>query len=618
MAENTTTVEGIDFRAADVNASAVADKIGHSFHKLHEVTERAREKLGEFSRHAATGALASIGLGFGLRSVFEKATEANSELARVTKNVAGAQYAFQGWKGGLSSLDKMNYAMRQGADVAEELHARGLRLRAPIDEMAEAYNQVAAVGFGRLGMSQKGVLDLTEKITAAAKVYGISGGEAISTVNRALITGRIRGISPFAIAMQEAIGQTAGKKSQHLSPDKLMERMSKSMGDMVPAAQRMGQNMQGSIFEAKMLVDEMLRDLTGPMFKQQTQSLSEWVTKLREVRENGKSIMQVYGAKLAGAFQSLKSATAFIVDHWKSLLAIYASSKLATTLSGYASRAGGEGKAGIAGALGGAGTMNITAGTVNVNGAGAAFAKTVSKEMTATLRPTMSDTIGGLAGLAGKAMIVTEALGGLYLAADGLAKWVDFQQDEWLSRGRNAAGLLSSVQAFERSVNTLKKGGLWSGEHALTSMRTAFEQVGLKPGQAMTAEGVGDLLSGLPSDVAVQMVNKLSDIMPNMVHKTTVGGIETAPQEIGREIATAMNEYMGKLAQAYGAEGAEFNPNTPNTNWKVPGPGNINIQNLTITQDFKEADPDRVFHKVSAEISAIGHGNSRFNNAAGI
>jgi hypothetical protein len=82
MAETTTAVTGLSFEARDAGAGAVADKLGHSFQKLHDVTEKARAKIGEFGRNAAMGALASVGLGYGLHSLFEKATEANSEMAR--------------------------------------------------------------------------------------------------------------------------------------------------------------------------------------------------------------------------------------------------------------------------------------------------------------------------------------------------------------------------------------------------------------------------------------------------------------------------------------------------------------------------------------------------------
>ena len=599
MTENTTKVEGLAFTAKD-EASAVADKIGASFERLHHAAEHAREKIGEFGRHAATGALASVGLGFGLHSIFEKATEANMEMARVTKSVAGTQFAMQGWQAGISAVDRMTYSMKQGAEVGEQLHRQALSLREPIEQMGQIYSSVAAIGFGRLGMSQKGVLDLTEKLAAASKVYGVSAEEAVMTVNRALITGHIRAVGPFGIALRDALDLEHHKGGKHggakLSPEKMFERMDGALKSMVPAAQMMGKDMAGSISEAKMLVDEMLRDLTGPMFKEQTKSLSEWVEKIRTVKEDGKSIMAIYGEKIAGAFRAIKDATGFIVDHWKSLIAIYAASKLASFMSGFAGKGASAG-AGVAGGVAGAvGAMNVNAGVVNVNGAG--VAAKLGTELSTVLRPSMSDTIGKFAGLAGKAFIVTEALGGLYIAADSLAKYLDAKQTEDLGKGRTAASLLTGVHNFERAAVTMRDQGKVGEKSAAASMRAAFEAIGLRPGQKATAGGIGDMLGGLPADIAAKMVNELHYLMPETVKHARAEDIKLMPKEFGLQIATAMNEFMTRFAMG------DVSPNIK----KVPrGHGDINIQNLTITQDFKEADPDRVFHRVTNEIASLAN-----------
>jgi hypothetical protein len=599
MSENT-KVEGLAFTAKD-EASATADKIGASFERLHHAAEHAREKVGEFAHHAATGALASVGLGFGLHAIFEKAEEANMEMARVTKSVAGTQFAMQGWQPGISAVDRMTYSMKQGAEVGEELHRQAMALREPIEQMGQVYSSVAAIGFGRLGMSQKGVLDLTEKLAAASKVYGISAEEAVSTVNRALITGHIRAVTPFGIALRDALdlehhtgGKHGGKK---LTSEQMFEKMDSSLKSMVPAAQRMGKDMAGSLSEAKMLVDEMLRDLTGPMFKEQTKSLSEWVDKIRTVKEDGKSIMAIYGEKIAGAFQTIKSATGFIVDHWKSLIAIYAASKLAGFMSGFAGKGAAHGEGAAGAAAGAVGAMTVNAGVVNVNGSG--VAAKLGTELSTAMRPSMSDTIGKFAGMAGKAFMVTEALGGLYIAADSLAKYIDSKQTEELGKGRGAASLLTSVHNFERAAVAMRDQGKAGEQSAVASMKSAFESMGLKPGQKATAAGVGGMLEGLPSDIAAKMVNELHYLMPETVKHARAEDIKMMPKEFGLQIATAMNEFMARFAAGESA--------SPNLR-KVPrGHGDINIQNLTITQDFKEADPDRVFHRVTNEISGLAN-----------
>jgi archaellum component FlaC len=611
MSENSTHVEGLEFRATDVNASSVGEKIGHAFERVKHAAEGAREKVGETVREFAMGSLAAMGLGFGLHSVYEKAKEANLEMDRVRKSVAGAQFGFQGWRPGISQIDKMTHSMKQASDITEELEGMEVKLRTPLEELGQTFSQVAALGYSKLGMNQKQVVELTEEMTAAAKVYGISGSEAVSTVTRAMMTGRIRGFGPFQMAMKEALDiSSAGKKMKGaVNTEEMFKKLEKGLKGMVPVAQKVGDNMAGSMFEAHALVNKMLEDLGGPIFREQSKSLSEWVQKIRTVKEDGKSLVTIYGEKVASAFNTIKSATVFIASHWKILLGMFAASKLSGALAGMASKGGSAG--GVAGALGAVGAMNVTASVVNVNGSG--IAGKVGAEMAATLRPGMSDTIGKLAGLAGKALMVTEALGGLYVAADGLAKWIDSKQTEGLQKGRNAGAFLTATHNFERSVKALQGGrGAESREVATASMKSAFAAMGMKQGQKFTAEGVGGMLAALPSETAMAMVRQMNYLMPQMVHKTTAGGLAAAPTEIGREIAAAMNEYSAALF----AGEKEFDPNKR----KHPGSGNVNIQNLTITQDFKEADPDRVFHKVTNEISGLANspGTSRLHVRGGV
>ena len=575
MAETTTAVTGLSFEARDAGAGAVADKLGHSFQKLHDVTEKARAKIGEFGRDAAMGALASVGLGFGLHSLFEKATEANSEMARVTKSVAGVQYAFQGWRPGLTSLDKMNYSMQQGADNAEKLHAIGLKLRAPIDDMAATYNQVAAVGFGRLRMSQEGVLDLTEKITAASKVYGISGVEAIEKVHRTLLTGTVsqRDVSGFSETLREALGVT--KKGQHLTPDEIMRRVQKGLGDMVPAARRMGDSMEGSLFEAKMLVDQMLRDLTGPMFKEQTKSLSEWVQKIRTVREDGKSILQVYGEKLAGAFDKLKSVTAFIVDHWKTLLALYATSKFSTAMSGWAGNAAAASAATI-----GAGVGNV-------------------------LKPSLASTTSKLAGLASKVALVTEGMAAYYgvlqiawsygeKLGDMMAKQSPQLDKGLLGASPRAMAQYAQMAGFENNSAALTKA---FAEMSAEDQNKWAEKLGAaKTRELVTGGGPGGGYG-------------------TFVERTATP--EALADAFGKSVARELMLMRTPDVLMDKGNMLSWGPGGPNMPKRAPQ-GNININNLTITQDFREADPDRVFHKVSAEISQLGHGSSRFHIASGV
>ena len=594
MTENVTKVEGLAFTAKD-EASATADKIGHSFERVHHAAEGARQKIGEFARNAATGALASVGLGFGLHSVFEKAEEANMEMARINKSVAGAQFALQGWRPGLSVVDKMTYSMKQSVEVGKELHEQALELREPIEQMGQVYNSVAAIGFGRLGMSQKQVLDLTEELAAASKVYGISAEEAVMTVNRALITGHIRAVGPFGIALRDALDFEHHKGGKHggakLTTEQMFARMEGALKSMVPAAKMMGKDMAGSMSEAKMLVDEMLRDLTGPMFKEQTKSLSEWVEKIRTVKDDGKSILSVYGEKIAGVFQELKGATAFIVDHWKSLLALYAASKFASFASGFAGKTGALNTAGIAGKVGDA--VGIA------------------------MQPGLQSTMSKFASLAAKTGMVTEALGGLYLGLQQGAKWLDeWQTDHIQKQARfGADSALAGVQGKQaarhmESFRDLVEGG---------GFRTDWKDISSKAVEAMASyqAAYGSDIIKKTGEVDRSKLKEAWEQMTSDTRARQATGLGLASTATGEQFVEKLGELTKMLSGMLpGLPKESLSPNVPRA---VPrGHGDINIQNLTITQDFKEADPDRVFHKVTNEISNLANTPGRGRLSTGM
>lgn len=151
---------------------------------------------------------------------------------------------------------------------------------------------------------------------------------------------------------------------------------------------------------------------------------------------------------------------------------------------------------------------------------------------------------------------------------------------------------------------------------AVGSMKTALENLGVKQGQKVSATEIGSMLSGLGPEMAAQTVNRLNALMPDMIHKTTAGGIAQTPAESAREIASAMNAYAERL---FSGGAAEEGPNVKRTVAKNP---QINIGHMSITQEFKEADPNRVFHRLINDVQEIvtapGRGAVGANLAGGM
>jgi hypothetical protein len=609
MSENTTNVEGLVFTAKD-EASGVADKIGKSFERLHHAAEGAREKVGEFAHHAATGALASMGLGLGLHAIYEKAKEANLEMDHVRKSVAGAQFGFQGWRPGISQLEKMNHSMGQSVEIVEDLEKMELKLRTPLEDLGQTFDQVAALGYGKLGMNQKQVVELTEEMTAAAKVYGISGSEAVATVTRGLMTGKIRGFGPFQMAMRDAMDiGTTGKSKGPVNTEEMFKRLERGLKGMVPVAQKIGDNMAGSMFEAKALVNKMLEELGGPIFREQSKSLGEWVQKLRTVKEDGQSIMQIYGEKIAGAFRTIKSATGFIVDHWKLLLGMFAASKFAGALGGFASKLASAG--GSAGVMASAtGVMNVSAGVVNV---GSGLGAKIGDGVNTALKPGMVSVAGKFAGVASKALVVTEALGALYLGLNAAAQMVDNWQTKNIEKearwGEKSALGGSEGKRAARHMESFRD--LLSGGGFRADWRDGAE----KAKETMTAYQAtyGQDVIKKTGEVNAGLAMKAWETMSADVRASQSSALGLAQSATGEEFVAKLGE-MTKLLAGLLPAATEVSPNIAR---KVPkGHGDINIQNLTITQDFKEADPDRIFHRVTNDIASLANSPGKARTGA--
>lgn len=602
MPENTAIAESIEFRVKDF-ASPTAGKIAQSFNLVHRSVGAAQQRIGEFGRSAAMGALGAVGMGFGLHALWEKAKDANMELLRLQKSVSSTILGMTRWDESLPMVERVNRSMTKGREVTEELEKQQRRLHVPIEELGHVYEATAMLGSTKLRMSQQQQLGMTEKIAAATKLFGTSGEAAAFRIARAVAMGgqvmRPYG-DKFAMWLQQAIGPV--DRRHHLKPDQVMQRISDRMKELTPAAAAMSKGMMGSMEAISTWVTHTVRDLSSPIFQHIGGMIEGWQARLDALRDSkGISQMQIYGEKLLGVFKGLQTASGFIVDHWKVLAGILVAHKLTGMAGGLVGRLGALAPAQAVGAAAGAagaatGIMNVTAATVNVGqgvggGLAAAASKGINESMNARLRPTMAETAGKLVNFAGKTMMVTEALGALYMGAQSLAAYLDAQHDKELGKGREAATSVTAVYDFARSVKALQPGGA-GAQSAAQSLKTAYEAMGLKMGERASGEKIGQHLQALGPEVGSQLLAHLHYLMPQMVHWSSLSAPGMA-KEAGREIADAMNQFMAAMMRG---RPEFFKKPGEEGGIKTSGPPVNNFYgNIQVTQDFKDQDPTRVF-----------------------
>ena len=588
MPDNVTQVEGLDFTVQD-HATAPADRMAKSFEHVHHAAEGATRKLGEMTHRAAMSGLAMVGLGFGLREVANKAGEANLELENSAKKIAGVQYTFGGWKKGTTEQEKWNESLETGTEIVTKLGEAGSRLKLRQGEMADVYKSTYALG-ARYNQNQEQQIDLTEKFGAVQKVLGVNAEFAATQVYRMATTGRARGFDDFSKKMKESVGDLKA-----LSQEKRFQKLKAAMGDLMPAAEGMGKGIAGSMFDVRKSTDELTRDLTGPVFKEVTKDFSEWAHELGKVREGGQSAAAEWGGKLVTAFGYLKDATAFIADHWKTIAGIFVATKFTGAMQGLAGRFGASAAAGGAGGAAGgvAGVMNVKAGTVNVSGStAAALGSTTAAAIGDKLKPSLSDTVGKFTNVAARAGMVTEALGGLYIGLDALAKWALSKQDEGMAKQASAPRAMNALTAGAKAMSSALHEG--SVEKTFSHLKTAFQAYGLKPGQSLDRNTVAGELRAMQPELAAKQIAMYGIKGASAKNVQAPGMLEEAA---GR-ITTLLNNFAAQLlvgnpSLADGKNGRALAGKAVT---------NINVAHLEITQDFKQADPDRVFHNVPRDI----------------
>lgn len=597
---DTTKVVGLDFTVKD-QTSGPAGRMAMGLQHVSRAAEQVTSRLSAMGRHTAVTALGAVGLGFGFREIAAKAKEANLELADGTKKLAGMTYAFGQWRAGASAQDKWNASMKTSATIMEQLDPIANRLKIGSDALAGTYRASTAMA-ERHGLTMAEQLGLTEKLGAAEKVLGVSAEFSANQIAKMALTGTVSGLDDFSKSMRFAIGDL--KKFAKLSEPERFRRIQKALGDLVPAAEAMGKGLSGGMFDVRSAIDDVTRDVTGPVFKEVTKELALWGRNMSAMRDSGKSLSSEIGGKLVTAFGYLKSTTSFIADHWKSIALIWGASKAAGWAQGLSGWAKGGGAVGAAGGVAGAGVMTVTAGVVNVNQTAAtALGATAGAGAEAAMKPGFRGVVGGLAGMAGKITLVTQALTALYLGADAAAKAVDAHQSS--SRdleanfgansalgGRTGYAITESMRRMRTAAEEDARLGR-SGTQAAKEAKAALTAYKAAYGPEVIAGG----------KVNVSAAREAYGAMDPSTRRQQMAALG---MDISYTTGQTQNQFADRLAKVIAELVTQTaKPEEAAMRLTKPRDIKINVQKLEVTQDFKQADPDRIFHRIPNDIAEM-------------
>jgi hypothetical protein len=570
-----------------------AGGLSKAFEGVHRASEQASARVGMFARSAALGALAAMGLSYGLREMLGRAKEVNLSLEDMQKRVAGSVFAFAHWKVGTSGLAKWNESMREGSEIVEKLRGPSNQLKISREELAGVYAKAEMIG-ARYNMTQAQTIDLTTKLGAAQKVLGVDAEMAAMIIERAALSGSIMARSQLGIMLRANVGDM--KAFKKASESVRLDKLKKALGDMVPAAEQMGKGMRGALFDIHVAAEGLFRDLSAPLFKEQTSSLREWAANMTQVRESGKSIAHEYGEKIAKAFTFIKDVSGSIAQHWEVIGGLFVANKIGGMLSGMGrafAPVGGVRAGGVGGMLGGSvASMTVQAANVTVNstGIGGALGTTTAAAVNKSTASGFSKFASGLARGASQSLIAAEAVGALAIAA---AAFVDEWQTGKLKEQRVSP--VQTMNALHAGLTAMKL----SGDEQARHLRSVSEAFGLKTGQHVSAKSIE---TGLRTMDKIDAGNLALRYGFGKTAQFNAGGSMADTVAFG--IAKQLNELIDRAVKGYGIDKESEDKSNKEKAKKL---GDVKIGTVNITQDFKEADPDRVFHRVISEINQLGH-----------
>jgi len=554
MGEHETREVRTEFTAEDKGLRGQLSQISGAFAHAGHQTEGLRDRIRDFRKEQGLTTVAVLGLGYGIGSVFERIKEENAEFGRATKGIAGVLSGALKFDEGTTEVNRYTRSLALAKDVTEELEHTAGRFNLQFTDVAEVYKKTALAA-GSMGLSQKQVMELTEKTSASAARFQIQGGDAVNTVVRALRTGGVRGTDEFSISLDRLLKRMGNLKK--MNQEQRFGAIQKALGGSVEIADVMAGGIGGAVSRARMVIGETLRDLTSPVFKEVATRLESWVKHLREARAGAKPLIDEFSGKLLSAFKTLADITSTLKEHWMSIGAVVAGMKVGGLLTGIAGALGSAG-----GALGGGGPLGYLGGK-----------------------------LGGLGGIAGSLGALAPALGGIVTAAALASIALKGVYDEWQGRKKQAAdlgGFFSEMGKVAETQQYMQKHLGLSSDQAQAGKDFAATHAAAAA-EILKAKGLFE-----NGALAVEKFNGVVDSMSDDVRKKFAESLglkglgDVSSGMLGAAATELFQKTYKPVVAGAGADDAnrKFAKQVVNNNFT----GGIHV-----TWKNEETDPDRVF-----------------------
>lgn len=371
MAEQTTSYDVILKYQAQDHASQAVEHLTHKVEHSGMAFEQAGEHVRHWGREAILMGAASAGVQLGFEGIIEKVKESNEEFNKAQRRISGIYFSMLQWDKGTSATTRASEAWKMSREQVERLEDVAAKLAVPLNEVSDTYARMSFNLGGVLRTHEK-VNAVTEDATMLAVALGVGTEQANLSLTKMIQTGMApRGEVGLAL-------RGAGVDVQHLAKHahtarERFEELHRAIREKVaPMAAQMATGFDASMARVRNSVDQLVRDLTTPLFNKIANDAERFAKWLHAAREDGKTNVQYYADLLVKGFEKMKDLAEAIANHWKTIATIWGSAKVMNFIMALGSGPTGTVAKALLGLGGSAGIL--ATGAVAASAAGATVA----------------------------------------------------------------------------------------------------------------------------------------------------------------------------------------------------------------------------------------------------
>lgn len=323
----------VQFELDSKKAEDSSKRLKGSFGKLKDATDGVGKRLKSLTGSFSKFSLGMLGVGVGAGLLTRNIVGSNIELDNMQRRLTGTLFAFRRWKEGIDVTKAVTVTMQDAARVEAKLEGITQKLAVETGQLVGAYESVLGP-LTKMGRSEDQVLEVTEGLASASKLFGISAEFAGKKISQVLL-GQMPSVEDkFGQWLRITLSNVGDLKK--MKPDQILDIVRGKLRDLNVASGMATRTFGDAVFRLKTLIGDTLRDIARPTFLMIGDAIQRLKDYLDKSTDSGKKLVDLVAGRMKRGFEVVGKVSKFLLEHWKQIALVIGGVKVAGLASGIA------------------------------------------------------------------------------------------------------------------------------------------------------------------------------------------------------------------------------------------------------------------------------------------